>query len=135
MAGSVRWDTVWEGRCVVSDVLEIGESERLVPVVVFEVDLSGIACVDRVEPVVNYDVVVGAGGARVQIEYEGNVARMILANPKEHMTLGSRSEAWQLVAPGESGVQYVTRTSPNMEVVELGAGPDGAAEEFQWRLA
>jgi len=81
-------------RWVVFNVLEIGESERLVPVVVVEVDLRGVACVDCVEPVVHNYVVVGASGTRIQIEYEGYVASMILANSKEHVSLGSRSESW-----------------------------------------
>jgi len=83
---------VW--RQVVANVLEIGESECLVPVVMVKVDLSGIARVDRVEPVVNDDMVVGAGRTRVQVEYQGNVPSMILADSEEHMTLGSGSEAW-----------------------------------------
>ena len=79
------------GRWVVFNVLEIGESEGLVPVVVVEVDLRGVACVDCVEPVVHDDMVVGASGTRIQIEYEGYVSSMILADSKEHVPLGPRS--------------------------------------------
>ena len=82
------------GRWVVFNVLEIGESEGLVPVVVVEFDLHGVACVDCVEPVVHDDMVVGASGTRIQIEYKGYVSSMILADSKEHVPLGSRSESW-----------------------------------------
>ena len=38
-------------------------------------------------------MVVGASGTRIQIEHEGYVSSMILADPKEHVPLGSRSNS------------------------------------------
>ena len=83
------------------------------------------------EPVVEHHMELGANLARIQVKNKWNSVAVSHTVADINPSIGSRLPTGKLVSIRQGAVKHVDGTSPNMEIMELGAGPCLPAEELQ----
>ena len=115
-------------RFVSEDELEGTFTKELGPQVGVEVGQGVFIGTDGGEFVVKHHMVLGCDGTCSQVEHQVDGAGMLGAEAHEDFTVGPGHPAGKLLAIREGLVQHIDRTTPHMEVMELGLRPSSLEE-------